>query len=370
MRSTDVSGTARCSWAVGEKHMPGKLVSSEVYFGPLFAYTVIVVSFLGGMAFGGLLCFRHRRTGILTLAATCAGVALIVGVSEIAEGGRTIGHVLKVAAGLASLPIVGAAFACVIIGIARLLWGVARRKLKAIWAFTGDVLTDVLRIVKRPTSGQECGPRTLSKAFLLSLVFLALTGIILFQLNIGAIWNVATRFTPRLSIVTNVLDLLSLILVTPKFFTIEARDNVRNVSVQTLRSFAMNKIIIPRTTITSILFGAVLVSLFFLSLLMLAYSVFYQASQLVVLDETVNKIFPSPLFDYIRKHVIEIQMVYTRMWPFAVSVTIVSVVLAIAVILLSALAKESTEDQEKLKDKLLFWGLVLFAYSRALSMIG
>ena len=138
---------------------------------------------------------------------------------------------------LTCLPIGVAALTSVIIGITMFLWRVARRTLRAICAFTGDVLTDVLRAVKRPTSGQERGLRTLSRASLLSLTFLALAGIILFLLNIDSISTLVTRFTPRLSIVTNVLDLISLILITPKFFTIEARDNVRDVSVQMLRSF-------------------------------------------------------------------------------------------------------------------------------------
>ena len=173
--------------------------------------------FLGGMTFGGLLCFRRWRTGMLGLAVTCAGVALSVGVSGIAAGGRTIGDLLREAAVLASLPIGVAALTSVIIGITMFLWGVARRTIKAILRFTGDVLTDVLRVVKRPTSGQEHGPWALSKASFLSLAFLAFAGIILFLLNIGSIWNLATPFMPRLSIVTNVLDLLSLIFVTQNF---------------------------------------------------------------------------------------------------------------------------------------------------------
>ena len=140
--------------------MSDKLVSSQAYFGPL----VIVCAFLAGMVFGGLLCFRQTpRTGILGLAATCTVMALIVAGSEIAEGGRTIGHVLAVVAVIGFLfPIVGTALACAIIGIARLLRAITRGTVKAIWTFSGNVLTD-LRIVKRP-SDQECGSRRLSKA--------------------------------------------------------------------------------------------------------------------------------------------------------------------------------------------------------------
>jgi hypothetical protein len=68
-------------------------------------------------------------------------------------------------------------------------------------------------------------------------VFLVVTLVIFAQLNIGAIWDFAAHVLPRLSIVTNVLDLLSLLLATPKLYSIETRDNVRNLSVRTLRLF-------------------------------------------------------------------------------------------------------------------------------------
>ena len=48
---------------------------------------------------------------------------------------------------------------------------------------------------------------------------------------------------------------------------------------------------------------------------------------------------------------------------------IVYVVLTVSVIFLSALAKDTPEAQEKLADTLLFWGLVVFVYSRAQSMM-
>ena len=255
------------------------------------------------------------------------------------------------------LPIGVAALTSVIIGITMFLWRVARRTLRAICAFTGDVLTDVLRAVKRPTSGQERGLRTLSRASLLSLIFLALAGIILFLLNIDSISTLVTRFTPRLSIVTNVLDLISLILITPKFFTIEARDNVRDVSVQMLRSFTINKINIPRTTITSIVFGAVVVSLLVLSLLVLAYDQSYGTAQFIGLAEALNKIYPSSSFAYIIKHVIGIQRVYMKIWPFLIATTIITIVLAVSIILLAHLPNSRQRIRKNWKITFLFWGL-------------
>jgi hypothetical protein len=353
---------------VGAEDIPDTAVSGHAYL-VLFVRTVLAASSLGGFTFGALLCFRHwRRTGVLGLAATCAGLALIVVVSDTAEG-STIGHSLMVAAGLAVVhPIGGAVLASVIIVITRWLWRITRRTGKAIGSFSGNVVTEVRRIAKRP-SDQERGPRRFSKASRLSVTFLVFTGIMLVALNIESISNWATRIAPRLSIVTNVLDLLSLILVTPKFFAIETRDNVRDVSVEVLRSFTMNKIIIPRNTITAITFGAVIVLLLVVLFLVMEYNLTYGTANVLAFIETLNKIYPIPLADYFTKHVIEIQRVETKIWPFVIATTIITIVSFVSIILLSALAKQSPEDQKKLENTLLFFGLVLFAYSRALSMI-
>jgi hypothetical protein len=200
-------------------------------------------------------------------------------------------------------------------------------------------------------------------------MFLVLTGIMLVGLKIGAISALATSVAPRLSIVTNCLDTISLILLTPKLFTIEARDNVRDLSIQMPRSFTFNKITIPRNILTPIFRAA----MFLLLLLRLKYLGDYNASQLLVICETLNKIFANPFCDYISKHVIENQIVSAKMWSsfggpvmFVCGVVVTSVTL---LRLLRAIAK-SQEAQEKLNDMALILGLVVFVYSRALSMMG
>jgi hypothetical protein len=101
------------------------------------------------------------------------------------------------------------------------------------------------------------------------------------------------------------------------------------------------------------------------------YLLDYQASQLLAFNDTVNKIFPNPFSDYLRKHMIEIEEISTKIWSaIAVPFSAVCVVSATSVTLLRAIAKVSPEAQEKLNDKALFWGLIAFVYSRALSMIG
>jgi hypothetical protein len=83
-----------------------------------------------------------------------------------------------------------------------------------------------------------------------------------------------------------------------------------------------------------------------------------------------TKLFDGAFFDYIGQHLVESHSVITAMWPFLASVMIVYVVFTISVILLSALAKPTREVQDRLADTLLRWGLVVFIYSRALSMMG
>ena|ERR1700730_6468659 len=113
--------------------------------------------------------------------------------------------------------------------------------------------------------------------------------------------------------------------------------------------------------------------MFFPLLLILKYLIDYNASQLLATCETLNKIFANPFCDYISKHVIENQMVFAKMWSsfggpvmFVCGVVVTSATL---LRLLRAIAK-SPEAQEKLNDMALFLGLVVFVYSRALSMMG
>jgi amino acid permease len=134
------------------------------------------------------------------------------------------------------------------------------------------------------------------------------------------------------------------------------------------RTHSQSRKSIPRNTLIYVFRVAIL---FPLSLLTAKYLVDYDYDQLHAVVDTLNKIFPNPFFNYISIHVIEIQMVSTKMWSsFAGPLIIISVVSATSIILLRAIAQGSPEAQEKLSDKALFWGLVAFAYSRALSMMG
>jgi hypothetical protein len=144
-----------------------------------------------------------------------------------------------------------------------------------------------------------------------------------------------------------------------------------------MRSFTFNKIIIPRNILIPFYRAALILFL----ILLTKYLVDYNASQLLAVCASFNKILSnspasilvSPVCDYVSKHVIEIQMVSAKMWSsffrplmFVSGVVVISLTL---LRLLRAIAK-SPEAQEKLDDMALFFDLVLFIYSRALSMMG
>jgi hypothetical protein len=104
----------------------------------------------------------------------------------------------------------------------------------------------------------------------------------------------------------------------------------------------------------------------------MTYIVDYNSSQLLATCKTLNIIFPIPFCDYISKHVIENQMVFAKMSSFRGSVMFVCAVVVTSVTLLRLLRAtiaKSPEAQEKLDDMALFLGLVVFVYSRALSMM-
>jgi hypothetical protein len=94
----------------------------------------------------------------------------------------------------------------------------------------------------------------------------------------------------------------------------------------------------------------------------------------------INNLFSQPaksaklpdaaVFDYISQHLVETHSVFVKMRLFLRSVMIVCVAFSSSVILFSALAKGTPEDQDRLADKLLRWGVAVFLYSRALSMMG
>jgi hypothetical protein len=355
--------------------MADKPASNPADIQLIFVVTVVLASFLGGIVSAGLICFRRRQTGMLALAATCAGTALIVA-TTVVTGGGTIEHAGALGAKYAFVPLVGAALVCLIVSIARIVRAIVRAVVKSVYAFSSDVLSDIRRVAAKRTDWSQDSLREVSKSSRRGLAFIAVLAVVLFGLNARAISDLATRLAPKLSTVTNVLDLISFILVTPKLFTIEIKNNLLDAYIHTLQGYTLGKVQLPRNIVTYSI-GAMLL-LFSFSLLPLTLSYLLDVFYHQLLDEIIifsqlaksTKLFDASFFDYMARHLVESQSVFTAMWPFLGSVMIAYTVITISVIFLSTLAKATPEAQERLADMLLCWGLIVFVYSRALSMMG
>ena len=124
----------------------------------IFVFTVILASFLGGTVSAGLVCFRRRRAGVLALATTCAGTALIVATTVATEGG-SIEHAGALGAKYAFVPLVGAALVCLVGSVARVIRAIVRAVAKSVYTFSSDVVTDMRRVVAKSTDQSQGDPR-------------------------------------------------------------------------------------------------------------------------------------------------------------------------------------------------------------------
>jgi hypothetical protein len=164
-------------------------------------------------------------------------------------------------------------------------------------------------------------------------------------------------------------------LVTPKLFTQEIKQLLLNAYMQILQIYMLGKIQLPRNTVTYSLGAFLLLSTFSLFPLGLLYLNEINYSQLLQLNNLFSQLFKSAKlpyassFDYIGQRMVDVHSVFAETRPFFGSVMIVYVVFSISVILFSAITKASPEDQDRLADKMLRWGVVVFLYSRALSMM-
>lgn len=208
------------------------------------------------------------------------------------------------------------------------------------------------------------------------MAFVAVLSTALFELNAKVISDFVTQLSPKLTTITNILDLISFVLVTPKLFTKDIRDNLLHAHTQTLQFYTLGKVQMPHNTITYFIGAFLLLCTFSLFPLFLLYlndlnfSLLLKATTQFSRIAKLTNVFDASFFDYIAKRMVEVHSVFAAMWPFLGSIMIVYVVFSISVILSSALAKATPAAQGRLDDKLLRWGVVVFLYSRALSMIG
>lgn len=177
---------------------------------------------------------------------------------------------------------------------------------------------------------------------------------------------------PKLSIVTNIFDLLSFILATSKLFITEVRNSMLHLYILTLRSYTFNKVQFSRSLFTYSLGALLFLCTFSLFSFLLNKLFNIQANEFQQILVAFNaRRFPiaGKVAGYLIQVMAENQEIFSKMWIFLGPIMLVNLVMSISVIFLSSRAQVSKAKQDAFADKALFWAVVIFAYSRALSMM-
>jgi hypothetical protein len=104
----------------------------------------------------------------------------------------------------------------------------------------------MLRVVAKPTDQSQDSPREVSESSRRALAYVAVLVIVVIGLNARAISDLATRLTPKLPTVTNLLDLISFVLITLKLFTVGVRNNLLRAYIQTLQGYTFGNPFSPQ----------------------------------------------------------------------------------------------------------------------------
>jgi hypothetical protein len=341
----------------------------------IFAVTVVLSSFLFGMISGGLICFRRWRAGLIALAVTYAATASTVATTIVTENG-TARHAAALGAIYGLVPLVGTGLVCIGFLAVRFLRATIRAVVNSTWNFGATVLAGVHRVIAKPADHRDEYPRHLNKSSRRALSFLSVLLAISIGLHATTISGFLVYLAPKLPTATNILDLISFVMVTPKLFNEEAKNNLLATYIGVVRIYTLGKMRVPGNTITYSIGAMLLLCTFSLFPFLLIEFNEINFSQLLSITSQFSQlgrstgVFDASFFDYMRGHMVEAHAVFAAMWPFFGSTMIVYIVFSISVIFFSALPKATPEDQDKLADKLLSWGVVVFLYSRALSTMG
>ena len=323
---------------------------------------VLAASSAGGAWSAWRMCFGRWRNGLRTLAATAVVVGVLVAAGSTSAHGAATGirfaTFLLVIALLFSVPIA-------IVRLARFVVSRAFGEAKVYWR---NLARDLGQIVAHRSDDSEVLPRIFSKHFRVTVTVLLLICVITFGLNAKRILAFASQIAPRLSVVTNVLDLFSFTLATPKFFTAEVKDSMLRLYMLTLQSYTFGRVQFPRNAFTYSL-GALL--------FLCTFSLFpFLSDRLLNLqDIEFQQLLAAfnargfPVAGYLIQPMAEDQEIFAKMWIFLGPVMLVFLVISISVIFLSSRPQIYKAKQDDLADKALFWAVVIFAYSRALSMM-
>lgn len=346
--------------------MPTDAGSGATILSFLIPGLVLGASSVGGAISAWLICYGRWRDGLRTLVATSAATTVVVGATVAA--GSTFSHGAATGIKFAVFPVTVALLVCVPISILRLARFAVSRAFVGAKEYWRNISRDIGQVTVHRADHPEAQPRTFSKHFWVTAAVLLLICVIMFGLHAKSISDFAASVAPRLSIITNVLDLLSFILATPKLFTTEVKDTLLRLYILVLQSYTFGKVQFPKNTFTYSL-GALLFlctfSLFPFLLDKWLYNEGLQFQQFLAAFKAIGL----PVAGYLIQPMAEDQEIFAKSWIFLGPVMIVFLVMSISVIFLTSRAQVSKAKQDEFADKALFWAVVIFAYSRALSMM-
>ena len=87
------------------------------------------------------------------------------------------------------------------------------------------------RVVAKSTDQSQGDPREVSKSSRRGLAFVAVLATVLFALNAKDVSHLAIRLAPKLATVTNILGLISFVLVTLRLFAFDVKDRLLHANI-------------------------------------------------------------------------------------------------------------------------------------------
>ena len=116
------------------------------------------------------------------------------------------------------------------------------RSVHAFNTFISEVARDIYQHLAKSADSSKDSRQALSKSSRRGLALIGISLIMLLGLNAKPISDLTARIAPRLSVITNIMDLISFILVTPKLFPVGVKDRLLNVYMHILQIDTLSQV--------------------------------------------------------------------------------------------------------------------------------
>jgi hypothetical protein len=327
----------------------------------------------GGLCSGLLISVRWRKSG-----AYCLAISTIIGHGTFGSAINQSGHRQFSAA----FTTFGAVLPCLVTLLLLSAKWVIWRVFGAVgWfgkALTSDMLTGIHRLrrlqKRKNTSGTSACPQdTVKLPWRWIVRFILMTVLLLTGRNAKSILDFLHDSAPRMSVVTNTLDLVSLILLTPKLFSGEARDNLHHLFLEIARG-VFGKGVVAWDTKRRMVAGAIVYIIIFPVLYILLLINSSLEPRLIKTIDALSSAFHSEgidnnLIDWLAAGVSGWLLLLDKFNKLVSMSALVSAVMASCIVVGARVRKLSPQQQRLWEDILFVVGVVLFVYSRELSML-